>query len=311
MSNVEVSVSGERFLLNGKPSQLWGLRGASATRDDALTDHLIAQLDEYKAHGTNAVTVFYCGSSLANYDPFSADGTALDPGHHARMIRIIEECDRRGMVVVVGIFYQNAPFGLRDATSVETAVRTVTRALRPHRNVILNIANEQNSHNWKDEAAIFDFRDPEGQAQLCRVAHEEDPGRIAGAGGYNWSKNVAIGRSPDVNALLFDTSKLDENSGAMYDSYRAAGIFKPMANVEQFGAVSGTWKGAIFPEDAKDLYYQEIDATVERPGLSAFFFYMPWVQREPVRYDLGGSGRTGDPGVRWYFEHQKRAIAET
>src|SRR5215213_5338842 len=64
--NPRLDVRGERFLLDDKPFDVWGVRVASATKDDAQTDHLVAQLDEYKAHGVNTVSVFYQGSSGGN-----------------------------------------------------------------------------------------------------------------------------------------------------------------------------------------------------------------------------------------------------
>ena len=92
------------------------------------------QLDEYAVHGVNAVTVFFVGCGGSNYDPFSADGTETDEGHARRMKRIVEACAERDMVVVVGIFYQHAPFGLADAVlygrpsgeSPNTSARTGT-----------------------------------------------------------------------------------------------------------------------------------------------------------------------------------------
>ncbi|MBI4660110.1 MAG: hypothetical protein HY735_14820 [Verrucomicrobia bacterium] len=58
---------------------------ASATKDAAQTDHLIAQLDDYMAHGVNAVTVFFhhspwCqGPTAMRYD-LGGDGTEKEPG---------------------------------------------------------------------------------------------------------------------------------------------------------------------------------------------------------------------------------------
>ena len=98
-----------RFLLDGRPFDMWGIRTASGTQDDDQCDHLLAQLDDYKAHGVNTVTVFYMGCRGASYDPFSPDGRRIDPGHQGRMERIIRACAGRGMVVVVGLFYQARP----------------------------------------------------------------------------------------------------------------------------------------------------------------------------------------------------------
>ncbi len=73
-----LSVAGDQFQLSGEPFDMWGIRTASATATDAQCEHLVAQLDEYRAHGVNTVTVFYTGCSGASYDPFSPDGCELD-----------------------------------------------------------------------------------------------------------------------------------------------------------------------------------------------------------------------------------------
>ena len=303
-SRAVLTVQADRFLLDGRPFDMWGIRTASGTQDDAQCDHLIAQLDDYKAHGVNTVTVFYMGCRGASYDPFSPDGRQIDPGHQGRMERIIRACAERGMVVVVGLFYQAAPFGLRDAEAVRTAVRTVATALRPHRNVIINVANEQNSGEWADTAAIYDFRDPERIIELCRLVHEVDPERLVGGGGYDHEKNIVIGRSPEVDVLLFDTAGPDLGSGGLYDRFVAGGVRgKPIVNVELFGGWTKRFERGVFPEEVKRVYRREVEAAASRPGLSVFFHNNPWCQREPMRYDLGGSGSDADPGIRWYFEH--------
>ncbi len=113
----------------------------------------------------------------------------MDAGHQQRTERIIRACQARGMAVAVGIFYRHAPFGLKDAEAVKNVVRAVTRSLKPYRNLIINIANEQNSGGWSDTAAVFDFRDPQRIFELCRIVHQEDPDRLVGCGGYDPAKN--------------------------------------------------------------------------------------------------------------------------
>jgi hypothetical protein len=173
-----LTAKSHQFFMDGKPFDMWGIRTAGATKDDAQTEHLIAQLDEYKAHGVNAVTVFYMGCSGAKYDPFSPDGFRIDPSHQRRMEQIIQACAARKMAVIVGIFYQHAPFGLESAEAVRNVVRAVSRSLKPCRNVIINVANEQNSAGWTDTAGIFDFRDPRRIIELCGIVHQEDPRRL-------------------------------------------------------------------------------------------------------------------------------------
>src|SRR5690606_13771213 len=101
-----LSIEGREFRLNDRPFDMWGIRVASASQSEDNMNKLLEALDDYKAYGVNTVNLYYQGSSGGAEDPFNADGTAIDPGHRTRMERIIEECDRRGMVVVVGIFYQ-------------------------------------------------------------------------------------------------------------------------------------------------------------------------------------------------------------
>lgn len=151
-----LNIRGQQFSLNDKPFDMWGVRTASASQTQAYTDHLINQLDDYQSHGINTVVVYYQGSSGGNSDPFSPDGKSIDPSHRNRMEQIIHACRIRDMVVIVGIFYQMKPVGgvlapvqLRDWDTCLQAVRTVTECLKPYKNVIVNIANEQNSLGHK------------------------------------------------------------------------------------------------------------------------------------------------------------------
>ncbi len=306
----EVTRDGARLIVDGKPVKLWGVRTASASQNPEATAHLLAQLDDYQRHGLNAVTVFYQGSSGGYSNPFSGDGTVLDPAHHARMVEIISACDRRNLVVIVGLFYQRSEF-FRTPAAWEAAVRTATRLLRPHRNVILNLANEQNSSLYRDSNPIFDLGDPARLIALCDLVHAEDPKRLVGAGGYDHAKNITLGQSRSVDVLLFDTNG-PEDSAALYDRFVAAGVkAKPIVNVEQFGAYSAKPdfppRAGVFTAANKALFLREIEAARTRPGLHTFFFDVRWLQgtghgQIENRYDLGGDGTEASPGWRWYAE---------
>ena len=299
-----LTIDGERWLFDGRPFDLWGIRTASGTMDDDQCRHLTDQFDAYLAHGVNAVTVFYQGCRGGNYDPFTPDGTAVDPGHQERMERIVQAAAERGMVVIVGIFYQAAPIGLADADAVRNAVRAVTDGLQPYRNIIINVCNEPNSGEWRKFPA-FDFNDPQRVIELCRLVHEVDPDRIVGGGGYDHTLNPIIGRCDDVDVLLFDTAGIEHGSGALFDRFRANGVTgKPMVNVETFGGWTKQFLRGVFDADVRQAYFREIDDALARPGLSVFFHNNPWCQSQtdPLRYDLGGQGTPDDPGIRWYFE---------
>jgi hypothetical protein len=302
-----LTTDGNRLCLDGDPIDVWGIRTSRATASDEQCEHLIDQLDEYAAHGVNAVTVFYQGCMGAHYDPFAPDGSELDPDHRRRMERIVEACAERDMIVVAGIFYQRAPFGLEDADAVREAVRRVTEHLRPYGNVAINIVNEHTSYLWGDCDA-FDFHDPERVLDLCRVVDEVDPGRPVGAGGYHPETCAVIGRDPACDVLMFDTG--DEeltgfDSGEMHDRLVRAGVTEtPIVNVELYGGWTGNFPRGVFPTDARKAYENEIGRAAERPGLSVFFHSNTWCQsvHQSMRYDLGGQGTADDPGIRWFFE---------
>ena len=71
---------------------------------DKTTGDLIANLDIYKSYGVNTVSVFFMGSRFGDVKGYRPDGS-LDPLYAARMGKIIEAADRRGMVVLVGCLY--------------------------------------------------------------------------------------------------------------------------------------------------------------------------------------------------------------
>ena len=311
-----LSIEGREFRLNGRPFDMWGIRVASASQSEDNMNELLDTLDDYKAYGVNTVNVYYQGSSGGAEDPFNADGTAIDPGYRARMERIIEECDRRGMVVVVGIFYQRVD-GVGDGYEIsgwpaaKQAVRTVTNRLeaKNYRNIILNIANEQNSGNYRGDPHER-LRNVDDILELCRIAKEEDPDRLVGCGGYDDDKNERFALSPHTDCLLFDTAG-PENSGELYDRWRKAGADKPMVNVEMFGGWTAQFlPPGVYPENGKREHTAEADRAADRDGLSMHFHSNPWCQGPsvgaPVRYRLGGWGTEDDPGIRWYFDHVRR-----
>lgn len=318
-----VGVRGDRFLIDGHESKLWGIRVASASQTEELTVDLIAQLDDYRAHGLNALTVFYQGSNGACSDPFSADGTRIDPAHQARLERIIAAADARGMVVIVGVFYQLKPVGgvapevhLRDWPACLAAVRTVTAALRGRTNVILNMANEQNSRGHADHPWA-PVRTAEGIIAACAAAKAVDPERLVGGGGYDHALNAAIGRDPAVDVLLFDTLGPDRqaHAGHWSETFVAQGVTgKPFVNVEMFGNWTGNFKPAgVYPPAARAAHFQEVEDALAHPALSVFFHSNLWCQGGAEglrnRYDLGGDGTAEAPGIRWYADYLQARLA--
>lgn len=301
-----LSIEGRTFRLDAQPFDMWGIRVASASQTQELTDALIANLDAYKAHGVNTVSIYYMGSSGAYSDPFTPDGSGIAREHQRRMEQIIAACDQRGMVAIVGIFYQRADQPkLRDWDAAVNAVRIVTRTLQRHRNVIINIANEQNSSRY-GQMRWGRVREPAAVIELCQLVKQTDPQRLVGAGGYDHEKNIVIGKSRAVDTLLFDTNG-PESSGDLYLRFLASGVDKPMVNVETFGAWTNQFNPqGVFPDHVMQTYAREIEHAVRHDGLYLHFHNSPWLQQSipgtKMRYDLGGRGTAQEPGIRWYFE---------
>src|SRR5680860_29607 len=72
-----LSVKGQSFFMNDQPFDMWGIRVASASQTEELTNHLIAQLDDYHAYGVNTIDVFFQGSSGGFSDPFLKNGKKI------------------------------------------------------------------------------------------------------------------------------------------------------------------------------------------------------------------------------------------
>jgi hypothetical protein len=181
-----VSIEGDRFLINGRPTlagltwrgyTLEGLlpnsrmvqgvfddlnpdtRGRWAYPDtktwdpDRNTREFVAAMPEWRRHGLLAVTLNLQGGSPEGYSQaqpwhnsaFAEDGS-FRPAYMARVERILDEADRLGMAVILGLFYFGQDERLRDEPAVVRAVEgAVTWVLdKGYRNVLIEINNECN-----------------------------------------------------------------------------------------------------------------------------------------------------------------------
>jgi len=181
-----VSIDGDNFLINGQPTlkgvvwrghKLEGLlpnsRMVQGVFDDLNTEtrarwaypdtttwdaarntrEFVAAMAEWRRHGLLAVTLNLQGGSPEGYSQgqpwhnsaFTEDG-ALRPDYAARAELILDEADRLGMVVILGLFYFGQDERLRDEKAV---VRAADEAVawvldKGYRNVLIEINNECN-----------------------------------------------------------------------------------------------------------------------------------------------------------------------
>jgi hypothetical protein len=163
-----VSIRGNQFLINGKPTyegRSWqgntiegllmnsrmvqgifdNLSVASADtfaypdtkKWDATrnTNEFVAAMPLWKSYGLNAFTLNMQGGSpygYGNFDflnpGFNADGS-LHPGYMQRLDKILGKADELGMVVILGLFYFGQDQRLKDEAAVIDATRNITHWL--------------------------------------------------------------------------------------------------------------------------------------------------------------------------------------
>ena len=158
----DVAISGEKFLVNGKPTyagrmwegvsiegRLMNSRMVQGTFDDENpatrarwtypdgkawdadrnTREFIAAMPEWKRHGLLAFTLNLQGGSPEGYSrnqPWENSAIAPDgslrPAYLARLARILDRADELGMVVILGLFYFGQDERVKDEAAVIRAV---------------------------------------------------------------------------------------------------------------------------------------------------------------------------------------------
>jgi hypothetical protein len=152
---------------------------------EANSDEFIARLSDYRAHGVNAFTLCLQGG-MPGYEgavnsAFNADGS-LRSEYLARVERVIRACDRQRLAVILGLYYQRQSRILRDEAAVRAGVMNAARWIQASgfRNVLLEIANEFPHKGFAHPI----IRDPQGQAELIRLAKKAAPELLVTASGY-------------------------------------------------------------------------------------------------------------------------------
>jgi len=169
------------------------------------TDHLIAALPEWHAHGLRAFTVGFQGGgpfyTIKNHtidnNPFGEDGKSLDPAYAARMDRLIRAADACGMVVIVSYLYAGqVVVRMRDGQAIIDAVKTASRFLKEggYKNVLVEVANEHSIEPFAKHPLIYS---PEGMVCLIGIAREESGGLPVGCSGGGGYVNGEVCRASD------------------------------------------------------------------------------------------------------------------
>jgi hypothetical protein len=121
------------------------------------TREFVAAMKEWRRQGLLAFTLNLQGGSPEGYSKgqpwhnsaFEADGS-FRADYRARLTQILDEADRLGMAVILGLFYFGQDERLRDEAAVVRAVdETVAWVLKSgYRHVLLEINNETNDRDY-------------------------------------------------------------------------------------------------------------------------------------------------------------------
>ena len=201
-----LSVNGPRFLLDGEPFDMWGVRLVNALWNEEQTLEIIDAMDDYMAHGVNTIGVNLQGG-YPGYErdaaghwysnsAFNPDGT-LKAEYMDRLRRILERAESLDMAVNVGYFYQRQCRKAALTTGLDEdhwesddaiceATLNATEWLLPYRHVFLDIVNEFGHAGYQYPNV---FPDPnqvpwseyiDAAETLIDIVHSVDPNRLCG-----------------------------------------------------------------------------------------------------------------------------------
>lgn len=149
MNGHVIGIEGTRLTLDGRPFFFQGLSFFNAIYNPAFNAERGMWLRKFLAAGVNALRIwcqwnFAPPRTFVGVDPdhvMYGDDGAVRERWFARLSEILSDMDRLGMVAEVTALSHERENQLRLAAQ-ERAVRELARLLRPHRNVILQIWNE-------------------------------------------------------------------------------------------------------------------------------------------------------------------------
>ena len=188
-----ISIENGRWHLNNKVTYpgtraeglLMNVRMINSTFEDrhkpafdptANTEKFISRIPEYADQGVLAFTLClqggFPGYEGALNSAFNPDGS-LRESYLLRLKRVIRVCDRHGLAVILGCYYQRQDQILEDADAVRAGVVNVVKWIEKNRfhNVVLEIANEY-SHPGFDHPILKTPEKLESSPEVDRSAKE-------------------------------------------------------------------------------------------------------------------------------------------
>jgi hypothetical protein len=295
----EFEIRNDRAYLGGQEVDLWGLRCGNALHSWTVTERHVRAMDNMVAHGINFLGVYLQGSNggwpdaNAGLNGFRRDGR-LKPDVAKRLEWLVREADRRGMVVLVGLFSPRKDQEFDDEAAVQRAVEESGRFLTSHglKNVLVDIMHEYD-HSERADQKIF--REPDGAAKKAKLT--------------TWFKAVApeieVGVCPYEKSPTADT----------YPGMEVRIIQKEMAipstgfvvNVESQKQDAYENDG-VFNEGALEFIFADCQHYLDAPN-AVMLFHAAFIQGignfsgTAPHAEMGGNGTSpSDRGVRFYYD---------
>ena len=182
-----------RFLIENRATKqvrefdMWSTRLANAVFDSRFTDRVIANLDDYLRYGVNTLSVGIQGGNLGSVNfnklyprVYNSNGSLkLECKVWSDLRRLLDETDRRGMVLIIQYWYFKRDENVPSETAALEVTRRVTRWLEAtgHQNYILDLVNEFGHPEYSKRSL---FSTVGGALKLLNAVYEEDPDLLVG-----------------------------------------------------------------------------------------------------------------------------------
>jgi len=255
--------------LNPDTKNRWAYPGGGAWDPARNTREFIEGMRAWRAKGLLAFTLNLQGGSPEGYSKeqpwhnsaFGPDG-ALRADYLGRLTQILDEADRLGMAVILGLFYFGQETRLRDETAVVRAVDESVKWVleQGYRNVLIEINNEC---NIRYDHPILQ---PDRVAELIRRVRsiDKDGRRLLVSTSYGGGTlpGDAVAQASDFILL---------HGNGVSDPQRIAGMVR-----ETRARLGGTLKPIVFNEDDHYDFDKPLNnvvaATSERASWGYFDF---------------------------------------
>jgi hypothetical protein len=301
----EFEIRNDRAYLGGQLVELWGIRCGNALYSTGVTERHVRAMDNMVAHGINLIGVYIQGSNGgwpnedAGLNGFTRAGK-LRPEVAMRLAWLIREADKRGMVVMVGLFSPRKDQQFDDESAVHRAIKEAGQFLTEQklRNVFIDIMHE---YDHSERADLPIFREPESPTKKAKLTE--------------WFKQAAPGI--EVGVCAYDKSE----GGSIYPGMDLHLIQKEMPIPEQGFVVNvETQKqdpyenDGVFNQGQIDFVIDDCKRYLAAPN-AAMMFHAAFIQGignfsgTAPHPEMGGFGTSSsDRGVRFYYQWVRQNV---